>query len=328
MSEFKLWWKNPGDGEDVIWSLRLDDTGDSVFYFAPFTVSNKHPSCELRGFVERSPMPLPGTLVVSKMTESGVVARADHERAVDAALELIAQEELVKVVLSRSDVWRANGSPESVFAAKCKTHPNALVYLMSHPEAGIWIGATPELLLKGIENRFETVSLAGTRPLDGSYPWTEKEVQEQALVTDFIQKILVRDGACKITVGPLHTRPYGDISHLETRIGFESDRPFDAWVRALHPTPAVAGLPRDKALSFIAEKEEHSRGYYAGFLGWKTPNEVNFYVNLRCMEWFANGARVYAGGGIVAGSDPADEWNETEAKMSSIRLMDMAGAKS
>ena len=74
----------------------------------------------------------------------------------------------------------------------------------------------------------------------------------------------------------------------------------------------------NKAKAFIRNQEQHNRTYYAGFLGWTSPMGCAYYVNLRCAHWAKNGVVLYAGGGIVEGSVPEDEWLETEAKLQSF----------
>jgi isochorismate synthase len=86
-------------------------------------------------------------------------------------------------------------------------------------------------------------------------------------------------------------------------------------VRQLHPTPAVGGFPRAKALQVIGELEAHRRFYYAGFLGPVSAQlDISLFVNLRCMTLSEDTAFLISGAGITAGSDPAKEWEETANK--------------
>ena len=109
-----------------------------------------------------------------------------------------------------------------------------------------------------------------------------------------------------------------DLVHLETKISARVDGDLHRLAKALHPTPAVCGRPVDKATAFIRTQEQHNRTYYAGFLGWSSPMGCAYYVNLRCAHWANNGVVLFAGGGIVEGSVPEDEWLETEAKLQSF----------
>ena len=318
MPEFDLWWRNPGAESDEIWTLVPDPLGPTTFHLAPFVVSDEHPHCTVRGRIERSQPPVPGTITLPAASDRSVVSQSDYLESIHSALDSIENTALEKVVLSRSDWWDETGNPESVFARKCLEHPNALVYLLNIPIAGVWMGATPELLLHQEGDQFETVSLAGTRHATRDN-WTSKERREQALVTKFIAKQLDEFHAENVIIEPPIDRNYGAFVHLQSRIQFAANAKTHDLISALHPTPAVGGEPREQALRFIAAHEKQSRGYYAGYFGWTTGDQSTFYVNLRCMQWFTEGARVFAGGGIVSGSDALAEWQETVMKLQSIR---------
>jgi isochorismate synthase len=89
-------------------------------------------------------------------------------------------------------------------------------------------------------------------------------------------------------------------------------------IRSLHPTPAVCGLPREKALQLIEKHETHNRNLYAGLIGYKSKEELNVFVNLRCMQVTENDFLLYVGGGITDQSIPENEWNETENKAKTL----------
>ncbi|MGB0175928.1 MAG: chorismate-binding protein, partial [Owenweeksia sp.] len=86
----------------------------------------------------------------------------------------------------------------------------------------------------------------------------------------------------------------------------------------LHPTPAVGGWPKKEALAYIEDHEKHDRAYYSGYFGLRTKDSFAYYVNLRCMQVYNNAVVLYAGGGILADSDPVSEWEETEAKLQTL----------
>ncbi|MDO7698632.1 MAG: chorismate-binding protein, partial [Schleiferiaceae bacterium] len=87
---------------------------------------------------------------------------------------------------------------------------------------------------------------------------------------------------------------------------------------ALHPTPAIGGLPRAQALAFLKEHEGYDRSWYSGYFGWKDDDRYAFFVNLRCMEIGSDGMQCYAGGGITSRSEPRAEWLETAAKLQTL----------
>ena len=90
-------------------------------------------------------------------------------------------------------------------------------------------------------------------------------------------------------------------------------------LKELHPTPAVCGLPKDKAYQFITEHEGYDRRYYSGYVGWIDPEgHTDIYVNLRCMEIRSTETKLYAGGGILPSSEVRSEWKETGEKMKTM----------
>lgn len=315
-SEPRLWWRPPGHAD--VFTLIPDAEGTSTFHFVPFDASQGAPEMTWKGHAVRADRPAAGTL--SKVTTPAVqdTSRKEHEGNVLEALEAIRSGALDKVVVSRALVLNDSADPETVFAKLCDMHPRALVYLMHHPAEGTWCGATPELLLRAQQNDVDTVSLAGTRRDGSTAAWTDKERQEQQVVTDHILDKLSEMGATDIAFNGPHDKRYGELVHLETRIAAHFSGNLHHMAKALHPTPAVCGRPVEEAATFIRTKERHDRTYYAGFLGWSSPLGCAYYVNLRCAHWAGNGVVLFAGGGIVQGSVPELEWSETEAKLQSF----------
>jgi isochorismate synthase len=226
---------------------------------------------------------------------------------------------LQKVVLSRviSEEIGTNFTPEIFFELLENTYPTAFVYLFNLPGKGTWAGATPEVLLRVNETSAETVSLAGTKPSD-KILWTEKEIDEQKIVTDSIADTLKELKIASFSQKGPETVLAGNIAHLKTIFSL----PVSALkekkgklVNALHPTPAVCGLPKQKAFDLIKKTEQHERRFYTGFLG--PVNEcgkTDFFVNLRCAELGKEKINIYVGGGITAASIAEEEWEETVRK--------------
>lgn len=195
-------------------------------------------------------------------------------------------------------------------------YPNAFLYLWYTPENGLWIGASPELLLSEKDLKIETVSLAGTLPKGEN--WTSKEIHEQQVVTDYIISKLNK--AIKVEVDGPHTVDAGFFNHLKSYIKaeFTSYDDVEELLEELHPTPAVCGMPKDEAKKFILKNEGYDRKFYAGYFGFKMPNESLYFVNLRCAQIFKNKVKLYVGGGIMPDSNPIKEWEETELKSKTI----------
>jgi isochorismate synthase len=251
---------------------------------------------------------------------------------------------LEKVVLSRYEEHQIGDlNPIDIFKRLYSSYKNAMVYCWYHPRVGLWLGATPELLFKVVGKQLTTISLAGTQPYNSKSEtnWTQKELEEQQIVTDYIIESL-KPYTSKIKISVLETVRAGNLLHLKTRIvsTINDDVDLNTIIEGLHPTPAVCGFPKYSAKEFIIDNENYNRTYYTGFLGelnlkqTKTRNSnsrnvennayssiktiSNFYVNLRCMQIKNDKAFIYIGGGITKDSNPEKEWDETVNKSKTI----------
>jgi len=170
--------------------------------------------------------------------------------------------------------------------------------------------------------------------------WQKKEINEQQLVTNFIIDHL-KPLVSNLTIGNTETVKAGNLLHLKTKISGLLHSNIKTVINALHPTPAVCGLPKVTAKQFILDNENYKRDYYTGFLGElnikketkrnanrrNIENNVytaiktvsNLYVNLRCMQLTDTEAKVYVGGGITKDSIPEKEWNETVNKAKTMK---------
>lgn len=244
---------------------------------------------------------------------------------VNKAVSAMKAAEFQKVVLSKLRVEQLpdDFQPEQFFLTLCRKYPHAFVYIMQLPEVGCWIGATPEPLLTIENGTVKTVSLAGTQvgtELETEdYHWSSKEIEEQGIVTNFIEQTLRSLHIADITrLGPENYRA-ANLIHLKTAFEFPQahiQNRFSDLLKALHPTPSVGGLPKDEARNFILTNEQHDRGYYTGFFGPVNINEKSaVYVNLRCLQLFDNNFVLYSGAGITSSSVAEKEWEETDNKM-------------
>ncbi len=233
--------------------------------------------------------------------------------------------EVKKVILSR--VIHINLSLKKqlsgIFQLLCRQYPGAFAYLMSTPETGIWIGASPELLLKKKEKEFTTVALAGTQNLNEMDPgnWNSKELEEQNVVSNYIDRLLEKYNIGNFQKsGPAITRA-GSVTHLKTTYQFSVDAipgKAGSFLKEMHPTPALGGEPKKTALDLIRKVEKHQRHYYGGFLGPVSQQEINLYVNIRCMKINSENIDIYVGGGLIPESKLDQEWNETILKSQTL----------
>ena len=151
--------------------------------------------------------------------------------------------------------------------------------------------------------------------------WSAKEFEEQRIVTAYITNAFKNYSlGTAEAIGPV-TIEAGNLFHLLTTFTLKN---FDSsnWqrvVKLLHPTPAVAGLPKAQAIKFILENEKSPRDFYSGFLGpVNLQSAINLFVNIRCMKVLGKNLAIYTGCGVTADSNAANEWRETEAKAETL----------
>jgi isochorismate synthase len=229
---------------------------------------------------------------------------------------------LGKVVLGRVALQNIDNEIDinAYFLSLCINYPNSFVYAVSSAITGTWIAATPEIFLKTNYKTIETIALAGTMLNNSSANWGEKEIDEQNKVALFINEIASKNNLLKISENGPSDLITGHLKHLCTYFLFKYKQGIIAnFITQLNPTPAVGGLPKDAAITFIKENENLDRRFYTGFVGIMNREETNLFVNLRCMELFKNKIHLYAGCGITKNSDSKAEWQETENKLSILR---------
>ena len=243
-------------------------------------------------------------------------SKTTHINLVQKGIDLLKTTDTKKVVLSRKKIIEyPDLNVIETFKKLLINYTNAMVYVWFHPKVGLWMGASPEILLKVQNNLFKTMALAGTQTYQGSLEvvWQQKEKQEQQFVTDYIVEKLHKD----IIVSDAKTVKAGSLIHLCTSISGKLSEEFTLFklINLLHPTPAVCGLPKDEAKTFILKNEGYDREFYTGFLGELNIDRTsNLFVNLRCMQVLSKELALYIGGGITRDSNPQKEWEETVAK--------------
>ncbi|MBO4465003.1 MAG: chorismate-binding protein [Prevotella sp.] len=264
-----------------------------------------------------------------------------------------------KLVLARCATVGNDGktTPMELFQRACQLYPRMFVALVSTPQSGMWLTASPEILLESLpqagevrgehlpESRWRTIALAGTMRLrsdkaddEGQHlRWSAKNIQEQRYVASYLADVLRRfsDDVCE--EGPRTVRA-AHLVHLRSDFTFSLDNKrctrVGKLLEALHPTPAVCGLPKDEAQRFIISHEHSPRHYYSGFMGPFNMNEnknenftplsshlTHLFVSLRCMHITDSAYHLYAGGGLLCESNEQQEWQETEAKMDTMRRL-------
>jgi len=248
--------------------------------------------------------------------------KTDFIELITRAKEQIYSGVFNKVVVSRHLTFPSKKKPVNLFLALENLYPETLVYLWHHPKVGTWLGASPEQLVNSTVKETKTMSLAGTQLYNQYEPskWTSKEYEEQAIVTkemtNDLKTIFPSDQI--LVKGPLNLRT-GNLLHLCTHFKMPALKvPLQLLINALHPTPAVAGVPKEKAIEFIKSEEGYNRLFYTGFLGIITKEKKHLFVNLRCGKWKEGELTLFVGAGITKGSIPENEWIETQRKATTL----------
>lgn len=315
----------------------INNYSSKGFVFAPFDdkrkailiPENKSTYCSVTNTNKKE-----NTLVnkFSGNKRNEVIREEDKRKHLDLiikGIQSISFGDFKKVVLSRKEeVKTSELDVLQLFIKLIHSYPEAFVYCWYHPKVGLWLGATPETLLNLIDNQLDTMALAGTQSFRENEVtrWGAKEKEEQQLVADFIIDSLT-NVATDISKSNTYTHKAGTLLHLRTDIRAvlkKETKDITDIIRILHPTPAVCGLPKNSAKSFILNDEGYERKFYTGFLGElniskEGKTESNLYVNLRCMELDAKKMNIYIGGGITKDSDPEKEWNETVRKTETMK---------
>jgi menaquinone-specific isochorismate synthase len=260
------------------------------------------------------------------------VPHADWKAVVAGAVDAIKRGELRKVVLARRVDITANRPfvITDVLSRLEALYPSCMVFSMEG-----FLGASPELLMRRSGAEIESHPLAGTVARSGDTRsddalvagllGSEKARHEHQVVVDELRAAL--DPVCASLDVPAQPSVMGlrNVSHLATRITGRLASTAARLPSALelvglvHPTPAVAGNPTGAAIRYAAEVEGFDRGRYAGPVGWMdSRGDGAFALGIRCAETSGARARIYAGNGVVAGSDPGEELAETQLKLQAL----------
>ena len=277
-------------------------------------------------------MPLLDPDPIDRARVSGAAPPSHYEEAVRRAVERIRRGQLEKVVLAREVRVHAPAEidPAPVFDALRAVFPACYCYCVGTPELA-FVGASPELLLRRDGARAQTVALAGSarRSADPAVDahlgeqlvQSAKNRVEHSIVARRIESTLDPVSVWVATAEEPVLVQVHNVQHLATPIRAQLAEPVAAveLVGLLHPTPAVGGEPRDVAQPLIPALEGLDRGWYAGAIGWTDlAEDGEFCVALRCALLRGSVAHLYAGCGIVADSDPAEELAETEVKLQAL----------
>lgn len=320
-------YRMPGDtGVSGAWSERLlsDPNAGSGFLISTFRGGHDKvlliPSDHIVSDPEMIPSIVPAH--VSGFPQEST-SRMVHRRMVEKITSDIKSGKLSKCVAARTIVKSGSVDIPATFGALCSRLPDAFVFAFSTEHTGTWMGASPEVLLTKRGNEYCTYALAGTRPSGTAGAWDKKNINEQQVVADYLESVLREVGLNVETEGPV-TREAGPVEHILSLLrGYDLNGLLSDPLRLaclISPTPALSGFPRETALGLIGQLEGFDRGCYGGFCGLSDPdaNALTLFVNIRSMRIEPDRYSLFAGGGIMADSDPEEEWAETERKAATL----------
>ena len=342
----------PGCGPVAFGSFTFDSTSDGSVLVVPETIVGRRGSrswlTTIRPLTTGSPQasatvapPVPAPLTVPLTVpleirwHDGSLTAPGWERAVAAAVDRIRAGQLSKVVLAR-DLYATAARDldiRVILRRLADRYPDCYTFACAN-----LVGATPELLIRRQDDDVSSLVLGGTVPrgrdaaedarLGDALLASAKEREEHEYTVGGVRSVLAaRCDQLHVDPGPSLMR-FANVQHLATWITGRldggqpaSEHSVLALADALHYTPAVCGTPAEAAMELIRDLEVMDRGRYAGPVGWvDARGNGEWGIALRCAEVDGRRARLFAGCGIVAGSDPAAELAETQAKFAAMQF--------
>jgi len=260
------------------------------------------------------------------------MARARWNEIVRQSLDRIREGQFSKVVLARTNAvpLRESTTVLAILDSLRGAYPHCYRFLIADGTGNAFLGASPERLVRLAEGQILTEAVAGTLRCDAGddvlalgqeLAGSEKNRSEHRIVLDHLLETL--KPVCETIDAPRapEVMRLPHLLHLRTQVEGRARAGAHVLdlVSRLHPTPAVAGWPRQEALAWIARAEAEDRGWYAGPVGWvDAKGNGDFAVGIRSVTVQDRAARIFAGAGIVEGSDPELEWREIDLKMKGI----------
>ncbi len=307
---------------DAVKNLPHFSLDTSGFIFHPFDAA-KHNIELIEGEAQELHMPALASSAIqpqeiTPLNNLHVSSMEEYKGQFDLFQEEFAHKRMKKAILSRIKlVEKERFNLHLIFTQLLEKYKEAYVYLYYSPSAGLWLGASPEKFVALHDNILETTALAGT--ISEGENWSNKEMEEQMVVTHFLTQNL--HDLDSLEADAPETIKAGNLYHIRANIRgtFNSNTNLPELINRLHPTPAVGGFPKAKALEMITSTEKHDREYYSGFAGPISANKnSHFFVNLRCGKIFNKGIALFVGGGITKSSVVEKEWDETEKKAGTL----------
>ncbi|MEY2764575.1 MAG: hypothetical protein RLZZ205_999 [Bacteroidota bacterium] len=238
---------------------------------------------------------------------------------VNKAISAMAENNWQKIVTSRCfHLNHASWDKARYIQSLRDRFPESYFIVFNHPVWGIWMAASPELLMKRSGIELETMALAGTLSAESSEDWGKKELNEHEVVRNMIVQTLTENDVNEIHVHPRNELYFKTVRHLQTKITGHYKGDDLKLIHALSPTPALAGMPVQQTVEWLVENEGYKRGLYGGVISVKEGREVYAVVLLRCIHVKGEQIFGFVGGGVMPNSNAEIEWNETVMKQNAF----------
>ncbi len=274
-----------------------------------------------------SESPLPKSL-----RDDHIPERPGWDAMMGRALGEIGSGGMEKAVLSRKRVLRGSGPWPALEIARrlSAIQDDSFVFLYKISRDCAFLGRSPERLLRLSGRAIRVDAIAGTRQrgvnpaADGLLARelldSKKELWEHRIVSDYIGRRMAGIASNPAVADAESILKLQNVQHIVSRHSgtLRNGRGVISTLRCFHPTPAVGGHPTERALSLIRDCEPHERGWFAAPIGWMNGREADFAVGIRSALVRGDELHVFAGAGIVKGSEAGSEWLETEQKMRTI----------
>ena len=315
------------DGTWITISRKIYETDDYIDIYKEFSKTCKY-------YTKRLPITLSPIQFNSVDTFKDIPNKSDYLKTISSIVKKINLGEIEKTVISRLHKISINENFSFLSALQIlrSFYPQCTNYFFNFPqEEGIFFGSTPERLIKKNKNILLTEALAGTAKRGNNIEEdcmladrlfnSHKERKEHQYVIDQIKlKLKSIYETINISSNP-YVLKLKNVQHLKTIIDIETNKDYNILelIKIMHPTPAVAGTPMDKAIDIIKSNELNDRGWYSGPIGWIDENgNADIFVALRSALLIGMEAYIFTGSGIVSESVPEKEWEETELKLEPI----------
>lgn len=271
---------------------------------------------EERSALLKTNRPLPSLYLYKRSTDLPLYPA--WQTMVNDSLQKILENQLQKVVLARktSLIAQQDNDPWDLFAYLLATAQKASFFAFQPEPGPLFFGATPETLFMRKKDQVKTEAVAGTKCRSERRSFSEKEHREFLFVQERLGSLLA-PYCDSLSWSATTSIRATNLTHLYAQLSGKATKEYSDGhlLSALHPTPAIGGEPREKALRWIEEIEPFSRGWYSGPIGRLSMQRSEISVAIRSALAQKHELHLYAGAGIIAGSDPHREWNELEQKI-------------